>query len=174
MDNDKKLKISVVMCTYNGARYLREQLDTILAQTYPVFEVIVQDDGSQDETFSILEEYAGNTPVIKISEDKITTEILESYRLSLSDFMKKEHKTENKHDRSITNNEGKPQQISTQFDFQDFKSRYCKELEITFKDKENFDENAPVITTLLPLLAKIGKDSAFLAYLKILEYTKRI
>ena len=114
------------------------------------------------------------TPVIKISEDKITTEILESYRLSLADFMKKEHKTASDYCQTITHNTKKSWQISTQFDFQDFKSRYCKELEIAFKDKENFDENAPVITTLLPLLAKIGKDSAFLAYLKILEYTKRI
>ncbi len=66
MGSDVTLRISVVMCTYNGARYLREQLDTILGQTYPVYEVIVQDDGSRDETFPILEEYAKKYPVIKI------------------------------------------------------------------------------------------------------------
>ncbi len=37
-------KVSVVMCTYNGARYIREQLDSILNQTYPIYELIVQDD----------------------------------------------------------------------------------------------------------------------------------
>lgn len=49
-DNDMK-KVSVVICTYNGERYLREQLDSILAQTYPVFEVVVQDDCSTDGIF---------------------------------------------------------------------------------------------------------------------------
>lgn len=63
---NKHLKISVVMCTYNGARYLREQLDTILAQTYPVYEIVVQDDNSTDETLSILESYAERYPVIHV------------------------------------------------------------------------------------------------------------
>lgn len=47
-------KVSVVMCTFNGAPYLPEQLDTIINQTYPIFEIIIQDDGSTDSTMSIL------------------------------------------------------------------------------------------------------------------------
>ncbi len=70
MDSDKILKISVVMCTFNGAHYLREQLDTILAQDYPIFEIIVQDDNSKDETFDILTEYAAKYPLIKISRNE--------------------------------------------------------------------------------------------------------
>lgn len=46
------------MATYNGARYLREQLESILAQTYPVAELIIQDDGSDDDTIDIAREYA--------------------------------------------------------------------------------------------------------------------
>jgi|GEM_PF-6352298 len=46
------------MCTYNGARYIKKQLDTILAQTYPLHEIIVQDDGSTDGTIAIVKEYA--------------------------------------------------------------------------------------------------------------------
>lgn len=34
--------VSVVMCTYNGAQYIREQLDSIINQTYPIFEIIIQ------------------------------------------------------------------------------------------------------------------------------------
>lgn len=49
--------VSVVMCTYNGARFLREQLDSILRQTYPVAEIVVQDDCSTDNTAAIVEEY---------------------------------------------------------------------------------------------------------------------
>ncbi len=63
---DKTLRISVVMCTYNGESYLREQLDSILRQTYPVYEIVVQDDGSIDGTMSLLEEYAQHNPNIKV------------------------------------------------------------------------------------------------------------
>ncbi|EJX09510.1 protein containing Glycosyl transferase, family 2 domain protein, partial [gut metagenome] len=52
------LSVSVVLCTYNGAKFLREQLDTILAQDYPLLEVLVQDDGSTDDTASIVAAYA--------------------------------------------------------------------------------------------------------------------
>ena len=51
---DGRLDISVVMCTWNGVRFLQEQLDSILDQTYPVREIIVQDDGSTDGTWDLL------------------------------------------------------------------------------------------------------------------------
>jgi glycosyltransferase involved in cell wall biosynthesis len=50
--------ISIALCTYNGERYLKEQIDSILAQTYPSLEIVVVDDCSQDNTIVILEEYA--------------------------------------------------------------------------------------------------------------------
>ena len=49
--------VSIAMCTYNGAVYLREQLDSLVAQTYPNLEIIVADDRSSDETIDILKEY---------------------------------------------------------------------------------------------------------------------
>lgn len=49
--------VSIAMATYNGAKYLREQLDSIYAQTYRQFEVVVTDDCSTDATISILKEY---------------------------------------------------------------------------------------------------------------------
>lgn len=52
------MKTSVALCTYNGEKYLREQLDSILYQTLPVDEVVVCDDGSTDATLEILEEYS--------------------------------------------------------------------------------------------------------------------
>lgn len=55
--------VSVVMATYNGAKYVREQLDSILAQTYPNFEIVVIDDNSTDETYEILKEYSKHQKV---------------------------------------------------------------------------------------------------------------
>lgn len=49
--------ISVAMATYNGEKFLREQLDSILNQTYKDIELIVCDDCSTDSTWSILQEY---------------------------------------------------------------------------------------------------------------------
>ena len=40
----KRNTVSIVMCTYNGESFIREQLDSIMAQTYPVEEIIIQDD----------------------------------------------------------------------------------------------------------------------------------
>lgn len=50
--------ISVALCTYNGQRYLREQLESLLAQTYSNMEVVAVDDGSTDRTVELLREYA--------------------------------------------------------------------------------------------------------------------
>lgn len=58
------MKISVAMATYNGEKYIKEQLDTILNQTVPVDEIIVSDDGSKDSTLDIVKSL--NDPRIKI------------------------------------------------------------------------------------------------------------
>lgn len=50
--------VSIVMATYNGEKYLRKQMDSILAQTHQHFELIVVDDASTDETLPILNKYA--------------------------------------------------------------------------------------------------------------------
>ncbi|MEY8475920.1 glycosyltransferase [Parabacteroides johnsonii] len=41
------------MCTYNGEKYIRQQLDSILQQTYPIHEIIINDDISTDKTVDI-------------------------------------------------------------------------------------------------------------------------
>lgn len=49
--------IDILLATYNGEKYLRTQLDSIFNQTYQNFHLIVSDDGSKDDTLSILNEY---------------------------------------------------------------------------------------------------------------------
>ena len=60
------MKVAVVMSTYNGEKYLAEQLDSILAQAGVSVSLFVRDDGSTDGTRAILAEYAekhGNVSV---------------------------------------------------------------------------------------------------------------
>jgi glycosyltransferase involved in cell wall biosynthesis len=55
-------RISVALCTYNGARFLVPQLDSFLAQTRLPDELVACDDGSTDETLAILERFKGHAP----------------------------------------------------------------------------------------------------------------
>lgn len=67
---NKELTVSVVICTYNGEKFLREQLDSIIAQTYPIAEIIVQDDCSTDHTVDIIKEYASTQSNIRLYQNK--------------------------------------------------------------------------------------------------------
>lgn len=58
------LLISIVLATYNGEKYLREQLDSLLNQTHKSLEIIVVDDCSKDSTINIIKEYQQQNPNI--------------------------------------------------------------------------------------------------------------
>ncbi len=50
-------KVAVILSTYNGEKYIKNQIDSILNQTYKNIEIYVRDDGSKDNTIDILKEY---------------------------------------------------------------------------------------------------------------------
>jgi glycosyltransferase involved in cell wall biosynthesis len=56
------MKLSVALCTYNGERFLREQLESIASQSRPPDELIVCDDGSSDNTLAIIKRFALEAP----------------------------------------------------------------------------------------------------------------
>jgi glycosyltransferase involved in cell wall biosynthesis len=60
------MKLSVSMITFQGATYLKAQMDSILGQSIPVHEIIVCDDGSTDGTREILATYAASYPQIQL------------------------------------------------------------------------------------------------------------
>ncbi len=62
--------VSIAMCTFNGAKYLAEQLNTLVNQSYKPIEIIVVDDCSTDETLSILTKYAKTYPHFNIHQNK--------------------------------------------------------------------------------------------------------
>jgi len=57
--------ISVALCTYNGERHLREQLDSVLAQDGVAIELVAVDDGSSDGSRAILADYAARDPRVR-------------------------------------------------------------------------------------------------------------
>ena len=61
-----KTKISVAMATYNGEKYIKEQIDSILKNLSPSDELVISDDGSTDNTMNIIKSYNDNR--IKIIE----------------------------------------------------------------------------------------------------------
>ena len=66
---DKPL-VSIVVPVYNGERYLRDSLDSIIAQTYPRIEVLVMDDASTDSTPDIIASYGDSVKHIRQGQNK--------------------------------------------------------------------------------------------------------
>ena len=59
---NNNIKVQVLLATYNGEKFLREQLNSIINQEYKSWEILIHDDGSVDNTISILNEYKKNYP----------------------------------------------------------------------------------------------------------------
>lgn len=66
--NEESPLISVIIPLYNARKYLRECLDSVKNQTFTNFECLCIDDGSQDETLSVIREYAAADHRFKVIE----------------------------------------------------------------------------------------------------------
>lgn len=53
-------KVNILLATYNGEKYLKAQLDSLIAQTYENIDIYIRDDGSKDHTVAVIEEYIRN------------------------------------------------------------------------------------------------------------------
>ena len=58
--------ISIIIPVYNGEKYLKKSIESILYQTYPEWELILVDNGSEDNSFRICQEYAGRDQRIEV------------------------------------------------------------------------------------------------------------
>ena len=76
-------KVSVVMGVYNGSHYLKESIDSILNQTFTDFEFIIIDDGSTDNSWSILTEYTEKDSRIKLHKNKTNIGLTKSLNKGL-------------------------------------------------------------------------------------------
>ncbi len=65
------MKVNILMSTYNGERFLAQQLDSILEQTYKDWTLLIRDDGSSDRTPEIIADYAQKDPrIVFINPDQ--------------------------------------------------------------------------------------------------------
>lgn len=64
--------VSVALCTYNGEKFIAEQLDSLVNQNYNNLEIVIVDDKSTDDTIEIISSYAAKDARIKIFQNKST------------------------------------------------------------------------------------------------------
>ncbi len=62
---DIRPEISVILCSYNRAKYLNNCIDSVIKQTFPDWELLIVDDGSEDNTFEIVNTYLQKYPNIR-------------------------------------------------------------------------------------------------------------
>lgn len=63
--------VDIAMATYNGEKYLKQQIDSIIYQTFTDWRLFVRDDGSTDNTVSIIKDYARIDSRIELIEDNL-------------------------------------------------------------------------------------------------------
>src|SRR5690606_13577780 len=61
-ETEAQRRVAIILPTYNGARYLPEQLDSLLAQSHRDFVIVTRDDGSTDTSREVLARYAEEHP----------------------------------------------------------------------------------------------------------------
>lgn len=75
--------ISIVLCTYNGEKFLEQQINSVLQQTYSNLEIIISDDASTDSTRSILEKYSTDKRV-KLFFQKVNIGYIKNFEFALA------------------------------------------------------------------------------------------
>lgn len=80
-------KVSIIICNYNYGEFLSAAIDSALAQTYQNVEVIVVDDGSTDQSRSVLEQYRGRVKVVLKEHGGETAGRNEGFRQSTGEII---------------------------------------------------------------------------------------
>lgn len=73
--------VSIVLPSYNGEKYIRESIDSVLAQTFPDWELILVDDCSTDGTGAVMDAYAAKESRIKVIHNKSNQRLPQSLNI---------------------------------------------------------------------------------------------
>lgn len=84
MNNKQQPLVSIAICTYNGEKFLIEQLDSLLGQSYRHIEMIVVDDCSKDNTVSILKQYEEKHPNFKVYQNDQNLGYIKNFEKAIS------------------------------------------------------------------------------------------
>ena len=76
--------VSIALCVYNGERFLQEQLDTLVNQTYPNIEIVVVDDCSSDSSLEIIKEFASRYSFLKVIRNDVNLGYVKNFEKALS------------------------------------------------------------------------------------------
>ena len=69
MQNNQNTLVSIVMATFNGEKFIVEQIDSVLSQSYRAIELIICDDGSSDKTVEIVKSYVKKHKCIALHQN---------------------------------------------------------------------------------------------------------
>ncbi len=84
MEAKEKPLVAIALCTYNGEKYIEEQLLSILQQSYQSLEIIIVDDASTDQTYSILNRFKQQDSRIVLAQNESNIGFNANFRKALS------------------------------------------------------------------------------------------
>jgi len=76
--------ISIAMSSYNGERFIKEQIDSILNQSYSNLELIITDDGSSDKTIEFIKNYQKNDKRVKLYQNEVNLGFVQNFGKAIS------------------------------------------------------------------------------------------
>jgi glycosyltransferase involved in cell wall biosynthesis len=82
MNNNQPL-VSIAMTTYNGEKYLSQQIESILNQSFNDFELIICDDNSNDKTLTIIEDFQKKYTFIKLYKNKKRLGVVKNFEQAI-------------------------------------------------------------------------------------------
>lgn len=79
------MKVSVALCTYNGEKFIKEQLESILSQKLEVDEIIICDDGSSDSSWAIITEFEHQYPdIFRVFKNESTLGVIKNFEKAIN------------------------------------------------------------------------------------------